>query len=600
MKIKFNKKLGLHILYIAILSLVLTLSSFIYIDTKVSFVFLTKIWTRPVILLMNFLPIFLFMLILFFLLNSIGLSFLLTGTSIFIMGEANKNMLTFRSENVRITYLKLLKEALDMVKKGITMPKGNIYYFYIILIIIISIIIFKYMKYKVNRRGRITGFILSTSIFIILLNTLFINKNIYSKHSLGIYNEYSETRISQDRGLVYPFLYYYNDFLFKKPKDYDESKVIKKLSSYQEEKPKEKVNIFLILGESFADLEKMGAKVSPETYASFRKLEENSITGSILNNTYGGGTIKAERYNYLGGKTEPLYNKNINTFIWMLKKEGYHTKSMHPFYGFYYNRKGANKYLGFDEFLYLDNYFDKYYKAKDGSYFPDKLLFKHILKDYEQRDKTKYYFNSVITMQNHIPYSKTKEQDELLDKKSFKGSKEDYNEANNYLAGIKNTGDELLNFIEKLENDPSPVVVIFYGDHLANLGRSGSSYKDMGVDITLDNKEGWLRHYQTPYIIWGNKEAKAKLNMDFKGHNEVFSNYYLFSYALNKVGFKTPYIKYLNERREKYPVDSFRYIKDNKKLTGYPSKEALEDRKLLTMIEYYNLRYFKYSNLVKK
>ncbi len=599
MKIKFNKKLGLHILYIAILSLVLTLSSFIYIDTKVSFVFLTKIWTRPVILLMNFLPIFLFMLILFFLLNSIGLSFLLTGTSIFIMGEANKNMLTFRSENARITYLKLLKEALDMVKKGITMPKGNIYYLYIILIIIISIMLFKYMKYKVNRRVRITGFIISIGLFIIFLNTLFINKNIYSKYSLGLYNKYSETRIAEDRGLIYPFLYYYNDFLFKKPKGYDESKVIKKLSSYQEEMPKEKVNIFLILGESFADLEKMGAKVKPETYASFRKLEENSITGFILNNTYGGGTIKAERYNYLGGKTEPLYKDNVNTFIWMLKKEGYHAKSMHPFRGFYYNRKGANKYLGFDEFLYLDNYFDKYYKAKDGSYFPDKLLFKHILKDYEERDKNKYYFNSVITMQNHIPYSKTKEEKELLDKKSFKGSKEDYNEANNYLNGIKDTGDELLKFISKLDSDPSPVVVIFYGDHLANLGRSGSSYKDMGVDISLDNKEGYLRHYKTPYIIWGNKAAKDKLNLDFKGHNEVFSNYYLFSYALNILGFKTPYIKYLNERREKYPVDSFKYIKENNKLTGSPSKEARQDRKIFEMIEYYNLSHFKYNDLTK-
>ena len=143
------------------------------------------------------------------------------------------------------------------------------------------------------------------------------------------------------------------------------------------------------------------------------------------------------------------------------------------------------------------------------------------------------------------------------------------------------------------------MVVIFYGDHLANLGRSGSSYKDMGVDISLDNKEGYLRHYKTPYIIWGNKAAKEKLNLDFKGHNEVFSNYYLFSYALNTLGFKTPYIKYLNERRAKYPVDSFKYIKENNKLTGSPSKEARQDRKIFEMIEYYNLSHFKYNDLTK-
>lgn len=285
----------------------------------------------------------------------------------------------------------------------------------------------------------------------------------------------------------------------------------------------------------------------------------------------------------------------------MLKNEGYATKSMHPFTGKFYNRLNTNQFLGFDEFLYSENFFDDYFVNKEADYFPDRILFPLVLEDYRNRDKSKRYFNSVVTMQNHTPYSpEDKGIGDFVDRESFTGTDEEYNIANNYIYGVKDTADQLLNFTEELEKEKSPVVVIFYGDHLARLGEEGKVYEHMGVDIGFDSPEGWLKHYTTPFIIWANSAAKEKIGDDMVGKNPTMSNYYLFSYALEKMGYKTPYIQYLSERRKEYPVDASSYISENGKLTADPSEKAKNDKLFHYMMQYYRLSHFSYDEVANK
>lgn len=597
----FNKRKAYDISLLVILSFVLTLASFLFIDQVVDFSIPFKLLKSPLILLMNFIPIFILMVLMYFVFASVGGAFISVGAIIFIMGIANQNKLFYRDDNLRITDIVLLRETVGMLNTGLKVKLHKLYVVFPVFIIGIGIFILKIDKFRLVKRSRWIGVIATLALGFLSLNTFITKRDIYWNNSMGIYHPYIEVERAKDRGMVYTFFYHYRDFFYEKPAGYDENMVKEKLKTYQESLPAKEtqVDIFLILGESFADLEEKGAKVDPSVYASFRKIQDQSISGLIQNYTYGGGTIETERYIYQGANSFPPYIKNINTLVWFLKSQGYATKTMHPFTGTFYNRLNTNEFLGFDEFLCSENYFDQYFVNKDGDYFPDELLFPLILEDYLNRDKGKRYFNSIITMQNHTPYSpEDKNIGDFLDRASFRGTDGEYNMANNYLYGVKDTADQLLTFIENLEKEDSPVLVIFYGDHLARLGQDGALYEMMGVDIGFDTPESWLSHYTTPYIIWANSAAREILGKDMVGKNPTMSNYYLFAYALNELGFKTPFIQYVNERRQEYPIDASSYMSENGQLTANPSQKTLDDKALKDMIQYYMLSHFSYEDLV--
>lgn len=49
------------------------------------------------------------------------------------------------------------------------------------------------------------------------------------------------------------------------------------------------------------------------------------------------------------------------------------------------------------------------------------------------------------------------------------------------------------------------------------LGAGNSVYKEMGLDIAADHKEGFMNYYRTRYLVWANDAAKDVLGNDFVG-----------------------------------------------------------------------------------
>lgn len=595
---KSKKKVILDLILIFPLALILTLSSILFIDLVVDPTFIKTILCHRVILLMNYIPIFLVLLIGYFLTSSMGISFFITSSLIFLMGIANQNKLFYRDDNIRMTDLNLIKEAFSMVAKGNPLKLHKIYFVYPIFIIVGTFILVKYFKTNMNKIFRLISLIFSLALGFYLLNTIMIDRDTYWDNSMERHHPYIEVERAKDRGMVYTFVYSFRDFLNHPPENYDPKECEKILGAYKEFMPqdKDKVDIILILGESYADLEEKGAKVDPEVYRPLQKLREKSIYGKLQNFTFGGGTIETERNILTGAFSNVAYIKNRNSFPWMLKDQGYITHCMHPFTGAFYNRLNTNKFIGLDNFLYSENYFDKYFVNKEGEYFPDDILFPLILENYDKREKDKPYFNFIATMQNHTPYSsEDKGIKDYLDRKSFTGSKEDYNSANNYLYGVKNTGENLLKFTEELEKRKTPVVLIFFGDHLARLGSEGQIYEMMGINNKLDNEEGWLNNYTTPYIFWASSEAQKHIKEKIRGQGPYMSNYYLFAYCLDKLGFKSPYVQYLKDQLKEMPIAAVGYTTENGKLTNNPSEEIIAKKKRHYRMEYYYKNNFLYK-----
>ena len=62
---------------------------------------------------------------------------------------------------------------------------------------------------------------------------------------------------------------------------------------------------------------------------------------------------------------------------------------------------------------------------------------------------------------------------------------------NNYLGGIRKTGQQLVKLKKEAGKLDEPVVLMVYGDHNPWLGDGNSVYEELGVNFDLDTKEGF-------------------------------------------------------------------------------------------------------------
>ena len=151
-------------------------------------------------------------------------------------------------------------------------------------------------------------------------------------------------------------------------------------------------------------------------------------------------------------------------------------------------------------------------------------------------DEGKYYFSYALTYQGHGPYADYNMADRHYVDRMEGQDPKDWAVFNNYLSNIAATDDALGQFVERLRNRPEPVVLIFFGDHKPWLGEGDSGYKSMGIDIDLSTLEGQMNYYTTPYVIWANDAAKAKLGKDFTGEGPDLSPFLLMRYLFDTMG----------------------------------------------------------------
>lgn len=155
----FNKRRVYDILLIALLSFVLTLTSFLFIDQVVDFSIPFKLLKSPLILLMNFIPIFILMVLMYFVFASVGGAFLSVGAIIFIMGIANQNKLFYRDDNLRITDIVLVREAFGMLNTGLKVKFHKLYVVFPIFISGLGLLLLKVDKFRLGKKSRWIGIV---------------------------------------------------------------------------------------------------------------------------------------------------------------------------------------------------------------------------------------------------------------------------------------------------------------------------------------------------------------------------------------------------------------------------------------------------------
>lgn len=359
---------------------------------------------------------------------------------------------------------------------------------------------------------RIGGAAIAVALSATMMFTVYLNNDVYNSVSGGY--DFGTGTINESyitRGFIYPFLHSFRATTVLPPPEYVQKEAEEILQEYTDvDLPSgAKVNVISIMLEAYMDLSIYDIpEFTTDVYEKWHALEAEGVSGTLIPNIFGGGTIDTERL-FLTGYLELFNIKDYTeSYLHYFRDQGYYIEGLHTGTSDFYSRNEAHVFLGFDDYKFLDDYTD--------SNRTDTFFFEKLREQYDSRDKSVPYFNHSLTYQNHGGYISTYsvgphliEQGEL--------SEEVFFILNNYLTGIYDTNERIYEFVTSYRDDPEPVVFVMYGDHKPWLGNADIGYGELGIDIDPSSVEGFHNYYSTPYIFWANDAAKAVLGAEFSG-----------------------------------------------------------------------------------
>ena len=551
---------------------------------------------EPLILLLNILPCVLLVLLFYFATGRAWAAFTFPALIIFVLSVINYYKIRIRSEAFIASDLTLIGETAGIISNYRLEITGRVILTAAVFVLGILFAVFLMRGVLKNKKVRLIGSGAVAVVCAILYMTVYTGSGVYNAavNDTAEFNKWSELELYVSKGFVYPFLHSVQDAFPSPPEGYDSDMAGEILEEYPDSDiPEEKkVNVIAVMFEALTDLsEHPEVPVYSQVYEPLHLLEQESLHGHIISNTFGGGTVDSER-NFLTGYTHTEnYRAATNSFVYYLRQQGYYAQGLHPGDGWFYNRQNVERYLGMEDYYFLEDFSD--------SNRSDEFFFSKLTELYNERDKDTPYFNFSVTYQNHGAYdSKSTGDIAWLDGQGL--SRSSYNILNNYLQGVADTTERMYDFVDSLRDDPEPVVVVFFGDHIPWLGDGNSVYHELGINIDLSTEEGFLNYYSTPYIIWANDAAKEATGGDFTGEGQDVSACFLMNLVFQECGWEGDRFMAMNrelmETVTAVNTGSKLYIVEGE-LVEEPEGEAAELLTRYSWAEYYMKHEFMYDDM---
>ena len=423
-----------------------------------------------------------------FLIKNYQLPIIFTSVFWYIFGLVNEAVYQFRG-------IPIFPSDIFSVRTGLSVA-GN-YKFSITKGVVISSIMFislipisfcyrnvDYFKIKKSNKTRkrigirmLTTF---TCLMVMTGNTLFIQSNSFFPTLKNVFenindSEYSAYTFYNDNGFPVAFLKLGADSKIEIPTGYDKEQY-KDLYEFEENKEFTGPNIIVIMNEAFSDLSVLGNLETNKEYLSFTK--SNRVKSGKLNVSVKGGNTANTELEFLTGVsmasfprgTVPYqtYIKNkMITLPSVLSKYNYDTYVFHPFGAQGWNRQSVYQYFEFNHIFFEDELSKKIASGRVDlktirGIVSDKTTYDCVIDDFENRDKSKNFFEFCVTLQNHGGYDGS--YDDLPFEIKAKGETSK-SELNTYLNLINESDKAFQEFVSYFEKQNEPTVILMFGDH---------------------------------------------------------------------------------------------------------------------------------------
>ena len=506
--------------------------------------------SHPLILLLNLLPPLLFSLFFYFLFKRAWAAQLCTSLLVLLPTAICFFKFEFRGDALLAEDFTLAAESAKMLRTYrlfMTPPLAVALGMTVVLPVLFAI----FFRGRTEKRLRPRLISLALLAALCALWPLYASGAVYDTYAVnndGI-NPWSDTQFYISKGFVYPFLHTLRSAVHPAPDGYNAKAAKAALDAYtSEDIPKDKrVDLVCVMLEAFNDFSRFdNFTFTEDIYAKYHALERRGVSGPLLTDIFAGDTRVSER-EFLTGLPYSCLDDFItpaNSYVWYLKANGYTVTGAHPCYAWFYNRQNINKNLGFDSYLFSENYFAKETGA-DITY--DAKFFPMLLDLYAKRDRSAPYFAFHISYQGHGPYSDCIKYYEPVVKNGGWSDTDD-TILNNYLGCIRETVGIVCDFADRMLAQKEPLVLVFFGDHMPWLGNMEATYEAVGLNIDPSTPDGFANRYQTQYLILANDAAKKLLGNAFSGKGKTVTAGTLMNEVFSLCGYKgNAYMQYMSD-----------------------------------------------------
>ncbi|APX71318.1 sulfatase-like hydrolase/transferase [Companilactobacillus allii] len=516
---RFNKIYILQFIFIILSAFIMGLVIDYSQTGSLSFAFTNATSTFPGMYLVTVLVLFFIYIGLFGIINRFFYSTALFYVVFLIFSIANRLKVIYRTEPILpsdLMFLSNIKELLTMISLKLVIEVA------IVLIIGIGICIFlehRFGKYLLRMKWQ-------TRIVFLLLAVLSLG-SFYSANDEGSLTNKFLTKAGRSdftanliwetnsNGPLITFLTNVRVNVMDEPKGYSQSKIDSIVKKYKKEaesinknRPNSNINkqtLIYVLSESFSDPSRVpNVKVNTDSMPNIRNIKANTTSGLMLSSGYGGGTANMEYMTFTGLAYNQFSKSLQSPYVQLVQKQTnpenitnqFDTKSaIHPYIGNFYSRASVYKKFGFQTFRNINTTGDlalQYTDTADGGqYVSDESSYKNVL---WQVDHVKDgQFISLVTMQNHMPYTNKYKNSNF--KVSGSGAGKNTKQVENFSKGISLTDTSTKEFLSKLDSIKKPITVVWYGDHLPGI-YDGNSMEKYNV-----------AQHETDYFIYSNKYA---------------------------------------------------------------------------------------------
>lgn len=572
------------------------------------------------LLLLNFLPFWLLTLAAGFLFSNSFYGAALVGTLGGILSLVNRTMVEKRDEPLTPKDFRLIKEAGNAVQSydlSLHIPSLLAIFGFLVLMLLLGFF-FRgkrpFGKVWKNLCLALGGAAACVGVFIGCVHTVYASKELYN--SFPVRAKYYIAGVFEQLGFPYCFCYNFNQYLVEKPQGFSASEA----ASYASEHPEQEeeglpVNVVIVMNEAFSDLTNHPAFDYPEGEEPLRffnslKNEENALAGHIVAPNFGAGTANTEfdvitgmQTNLIGGSNASAFrvlNKDVDSIFRVFSEEGYQTSFIHPGQAWFYNRQNVYRYFGAEKLMFID---DMDSPERLGNWVSDEAVLEIMKEEFEAAvSEGKPYFNYTVTIQNHMSYSEAKYGDLPIQQAplSVKVEEKAQSMLSVYSKGVRDADQMLQNLTEYYSGREEPVLLVFFGDHLPNMGDSYYAYRQLGISLGEGkDADTTLATFETPFVLWVNDAAEKLL--DFSSakqalelpENGVINANYLGAAVLELTGRRdsSSFFSYLNDLRRKLPVyHKGTGIDESGNLFEELPAQYEEDLRKMSFWEYYRLQ----------
>ena len=274
-------------------------------------------------------------------------------------------------------------------------------------------------------------------------------------------------------------------------------------------RPEQQPNIVMIMSEAHWDARQLGKSIPHNITPTLDRYQ----TANLLSPSFGGGTANVEfevltSLNIYLNHNELMYVSKLKrptySLATYLNSLGYDTTAMHNSGKFFYNRNSVYQNLGFNRFTSLENMTSAQDRAKyinQAGWATDDLLYQSIRNQLKQTAQPQFIY--AITVENHFNYN-----DDRYGKNHFNIDQSGLSDSskrqlNTYLTGLQRADQHVEKLIQDLKQLDRPTIVIFFGDHLPNLGQVYDDYHFFASDQEKAEKKD-VKFFSTPLAVWSN------------------------------------------------------------------------------------------------